>query len=958
MSRFRDIRLSISKSKSSAQSTRVPAVHHEEWSPIANSRESLQRALEDMYWEGVRDELENIIRPLAIWQQPEFADVLVPDENDDFIHGFDTFVDQVSQHAREHAIRYNKKRIENMDLSRKLIDAPPPSYMKSLNDAATDRRAESISSKIKSAVRQTMEDMPSFTGIEKRAWVLLQAAGFLDIEKLIEDRPATKKQKRPVVPQLDFSKGRPLDFYPMHCANAHCNAIITGSMFKSDDPKEPRVVCEDCYFRFFYGKDSYVKQYKHSILPEAITPEESRRMCPCYSVPHFNGDKPLALFPVPWDARHQKYTTSSKKCELDALDDLVAISKYKALRKAAGIKETKRERNPNSVVDATMKLQHRQPQAEKSSSNQNLHSLAILDKIVTDPQEDPDVPAFFKAHVDKDPFANVHVRLRVGPLIIRNDISLTEDGALITLRETPVFHQRLGISGNEKRCLLVTGSEDQNVWQFVQPARHLTNYKAVMKQVVGAPFSGLLPQDPERALVCDILDASQSLSSTGADLGQSFDKLLGSLRNIMGSRVQIYIDSIAERLLNPATRLARNATQNNYQHFCNSLIDHDIFGPLTSGLAYPLYLMSFVCPDEGYMRPPVLSKFSVPTGLTQDYISQFYFGHSTVKDSDIIDTYQEYWYDWGAFGGPIYKYQNIFPWDCTEAYGRYPTCCGDCNLSKHVRAFPFDSWSIVSHHLTRDQHMYAPSSLSEPMDTTKPTSQAWMRNRLNVLSASAILCRAAAAMAKTEIFRSATAWLSPSSNPGSELRSLDPSLARVKLGGIHRAQPFSHLLFDDKIYYSSFFMAHWGIRPLPQQIEAYEIARRKRINRADIELPLLAEDAVGYTTRYRRDSKDTSNDAAEKFEIDMDAALTLLDTVYRHAAGCAVACGATCASGCGNSSCGGVVSATSYPSTEEEEEEEGKAAVGEAVEGVVVVAAVVDQGAVVVVANFYTVAES
>lgn len=53
----------------------------------------------------------------------------------------------------------DKKRIENMDLSRKLIDAPPPSYMKSLNDAATDRRAESISSKIKSAVRQTMEGM-------------------------------------------------------------------------------------------------------------------------------------------------------------------------------------------------------------------------------------------------------------------------------------------------------------------------------------------------------------------------------------------------------------------------------------------------------------------------------------------------------------------------------------------------------------------------------------------------------------------------------------------------------------------------------------------------------------------------------------------------------------------------------------------------------------------------------
>jgi hypothetical protein len=82
-------------------------VPHEKWSPVAHGRDALQRALEDMYWVGVRDELENIIRTLAIWQQPEFADVSVPDENDDHIHGFDTFVDQVSQHAREHAIKYS-----------------------------------------------------------------------------------------------------------------------------------------------------------------------------------------------------------------------------------------------------------------------------------------------------------------------------------------------------------------------------------------------------------------------------------------------------------------------------------------------------------------------------------------------------------------------------------------------------------------------------------------------------------------------------------------------------------------------------------------------------------------------------------------------------------------------------------------------------------------------------------
>jgi hypothetical protein len=91
----------------------------------------------------------------------------------------------------------DKKRLEDMDQAQKTIDAPPPSYINSLNEAATDRKAEFISSKIKSTVRQTMEgmsfclidllrllipgtDMPSFTGTEKRAWILLQAAGMLN----------------------------------------------------------------------------------------------------------------------------------------------------------------------------------------------------------------------------------------------------------------------------------------------------------------------------------------------------------------------------------------------------------------------------------------------------------------------------------------------------------------------------------------------------------------------------------------------------------------------------------------------------------------------------------------------------------------------------------------------------------------------------------------------------------
>ena len=55
--------------------------------------------------------------------------------------------------------RTDKKRLENMNKTQKSIDASPPSYMDSLNEATTDRKVEFISSKIKSSVRQNMEGM-------------------------------------------------------------------------------------------------------------------------------------------------------------------------------------------------------------------------------------------------------------------------------------------------------------------------------------------------------------------------------------------------------------------------------------------------------------------------------------------------------------------------------------------------------------------------------------------------------------------------------------------------------------------------------------------------------------------------------------------------------------------------------------------------------------------------------
>ncbi|KAF7592079.1 hypothetical protein BBP40_000745, partial [Aspergillus hancockii] len=318
-----------------------------------------------------------------------------------------------------------------------------------------------------------------------------------------------------------------------------------------------------------------------------------------------------------------------------------------------------------------------------------------------------------------------------------------------------------------------------------------------MKQVVGAPFTGVLSQRVETEKEKEIVDLLVAASKQPFDnpglpimeqqkiLNSAMSSVLEKLRAFLGSRVKIYLQSIAHRLLDPRNTLSWSATSNNCQNFCNSLIDTDLFEPLVNGphvqsskIPSPLYLMSFVCPPEGYLHNKIISKFDVPSGLTEEYLLRFHFGRH--DEADIIDTLQEYWYDWGAFGSPLYNYQNLFPWDCTEAYMRYPT-------------------------------------------------SPWTRDRLTILTASSMLTRAAAAMAKSPSFCKATAWLH-SKDKG--LRRIDPSLARVKLGGIHRAQPFSH--YFEAGTYSHYFLAEWALKKREEQERAYETLRDGRAKLPDL----------------------------------------------------------------------------------------------------------------------------
>jgi hypothetical protein len=265
-------------------------------------------------------------------------------------------------------------------------------------------------------------------------------------------------------------------------------------------------------------------------------------------------------------------------------------------------------------------------------------------------------------------------------------------GVLITNRDPPNL-QVLRDSGRSiEYSLALNGDIKRSLHCQYRTDRKPKRYKAVMKQVVGGAFSGLSNEPLEEKIVDALLQESHrrfdiSPSDEEAMLEQSTDKIVALLKRLIGPKIEVYLQNIASRLLNPGTNLHWNFHTNNCQTFCDSLLDQELFGSLLApsfadrGMD-PLYLMSFVSRPGSYDKDPIKTKFDVPSGLTEEYLLKFRYGRH--EELDVIDTLQEYWHDWGAFGGHIYKYGDVFPWDCTEAFGRYPAVCNDCSISKHV----------------------------------------------------------------------------------------------------------------------------------------------------------------------------------------------------------------------------------------------------------------------------------
>ncbi|KAI0096241.1 hypothetical protein GGR51DRAFT_568720 [Nemania sp. FL0031] len=844
LNRSFSFRFGLSRNSTHPVSDSITKAEKLSWNLIGDAKDNLFDELEKLYWIGVRHDLEYVLSTLREWQKPQYQNTRLKEESDCFIHGFDTFIDQVNEASRAFADEVAKQKSQEGEYA-------TDNYIEALQKSALAMASDQKSSQIKGAIRQAIESRPYEETARRRARMLLQAVGFLDIEKLVEHRPPLDELsfwKRPAIPQLKLQSvsksGVPI-LAPLRCSS--CSSIIRGSMYRTvnmdqGEKNRPTIICEDCYRDKFIGTAQFIKVYKHCILREAINPQISRQICFCEEVPHRDDEgKPLALFPVDGGAKHLKAKGPGLvECGLLKLPEIVAEAKYdgmqtltsKRKKKANGrLADERRDLDEQNASTESKKRQKQQQQrkivTQKSQNAPDRITQTGTSVGVAEAEADEDVPFFLKRYTENYPFGNVHMALRLGPLVLENGVAHTQGGALISLRDTITLHRPRSLKATRSLAL----SEDRQLWYQLRSLGSPKRFKSVMKQVIGSPFTGLEPGDValENRIIDSLITASCiNFDDPGLglpDYQKLMDKLLvpimDDLKELIRGRLLVYLQSVTSRLLDSQTRLKWSPTSNNCQNFCDSILDLHTFGSLIARkdekTQSPLYLMSFACRPAGYNKPKIKSKFDVPRGLTEEYLLRFRYGRH--DDADIIDTLQEYWHDWGAFNKHLYRYQDLFPWDCTEAFGRYPVTCGDCNLAKHVWAFPFDSWSIIALHLTRDMSHYTAAETGKTTDYTD-----WMKNRLLVLTAQEKLTTAAIEMARNTQFQECTAWLH---------KQPEPALDRLKLGGIHRAQPFSH--YYDQGEYHHYFTASWAHLELEDQIKEYELLRDGRAKLPDVE---------------------------------------------------------------------------------------------------------------------------
>jgi hypothetical protein len=387
----------------------------------------------EMYWAGVKRELPYILLTLRKWQTREkYSGTILPDEENHLIHGFDTFVDQVTHSSRHHSRRYAPPP-EVVPPSDK-----PPTYTEALENRAWDMYAELNSTRIKQAIRETLDVPNESSVLQRRAKMLLQSAQFLDIDKIIEYRDPERLLsfwKRPAPPQLvasSFDEASMPQLAPQTCSL--CYKAISSSLFKS--VKDDSIICEKCYRDKHYGQSGFTKHYKICCLAAAITPEISRKICHCNNIRRRDKNGKLRpLWPVDSVAdggSHTKGGPGKITCGLEQLTDLVAEAKYAATRMKTEGDTTLADQRRESFAEMR-KIQDLEDKKRKTAKDhqQRLdrikNGIPVISEFGTSQgltTSDPEnIPSYLQSITDNYPYGNVHMALRIGPLIIENGVA-------------------------------------------------------------------------------------------------------------------------------------------------------------------------------------------------------------------------------------------------------------------------------------------------------------------------------------------------------------------------------------------------------------------------------------------------------------------------------------------------------------------------------------------------------
>ena len=213
-------------------------------------------------------------------------------------------------------------------------------------------------------------------------------------------------------------------FEPQRCAN--CDSVLRGSMFANRQTPES-AICEECYRLTHYGDASYTKRYKHCILSEAITPPISRKMCRCEAVSHVDSSgEPRSLFPVEENENHfNDYGAWGERCNILRLGELVAKSKYRGLQATVKPKKPKSSKAFNARPAKSQYDIGGKDLGLTDIATENLYRFpsGSSTSVASEAMADGDIPLFFRRYTERYPFGNVHMALRIGPLVIENGVS-------------------------------------------------------------------------------------------------------------------------------------------------------------------------------------------------------------------------------------------------------------------------------------------------------------------------------------------------------------------------------------------------------------------------------------------------------------------------------------------------------------------------------------------------------